>query len=76
MTRASSWSMALVLLVTTCSGDPPAFYNPANGAITQCMPSDFDPSLANCIATYQNAGWVSYSKPIIGRETPPTASPQ
>lgn len=71
---SSSCSVALALLVATCSGDPPAFYNPKNGAMAQCVPTDNDPSLRRCMATYQDAGWVRYDAPVIGRETAPTVS--
>jgi hypothetical protein len=66
--------VALALLVTTCAGDPPTFYNPRSGAMNQCVQTDWDPSLRQCIATYENAGWVRYTAPIINRETAPSAS--
>jgi hypothetical protein len=76
MARKSLLSTALVLLAATCSAEPPAFYNPANGAIAECRGSELDPYGDRCIATYERAGWVKYAQPIINRETPPaTASP-
>jgi hypothetical protein len=65
-------SVAICLVATMCTTDPPVFYNPANGAITECVASDLDPFLTTCKATYKRAGWVEVTGPIIGRETPPT----
>ena len=74
MARASSFTVALTLLAATCSTESPVFYNVANGAITECVPTDLDPFLDQCIWTYQRAGWVKYTEPIIRRESPPTLS--
>jgi hypothetical protein len=75
MARKSVLSTALALVAATCAQEPPVFYNPANGAIAQCQASELDPYLDQCIATYERAGWVEYTQPIINRETPPTMSP-
>jgi hypothetical protein len=75
MARASALSVALAFLAAACSAvDSPAFYNPANGAIAECVPSDLDPFLDQCISTYRRAGWVKFTAPIISRETPPSSS--
>ena len=65
-------ALALVLTLAACSGEPVVFYNPKNGAMTECVPVDLDPFLDQCIATYQRAGWVRLIGPIINREKPPT----
>jgi hypothetical protein len=75
MSRASAISLALALLGAACSAaDRPAFYNPANGAVAECVSTDLDPFLDQCISTYQRAGWVTFTAPIINRETPPSSS--
>lgn len=75
MARTPALGMALALVTATCSADPATFYNPTNGAITECVSSDLDPFLDRCIMTYQRAGWVRMTGPIIARERPPTVTP-
>jgi hypothetical protein len=75
MARASLFSTALALLLTTCATtERPAFYNPTTGATAQCQASDLDPFFDRCVSTYERAGWVSLSQPTINREAPPTVT--
>ena len=67
-------ALTLMLTLAACSSDPVVFYNPKNGAITECVPVDVDPFLDQCIATYQRAGWVRLTDPVINRENPPTST--
>ncbi len=74
MTRRSALFVAFAFAVTTCSAEPAAFYNPHTGAIGQCVSTDLDPYSDKCIATYEEAGWLRFDKPIISRETAPRTS--
>jgi len=67
-------TVALTLALATCAGDPVAFYNPASGAISECVAGDSDPFLDQCIATYQKSGWVRMTGPIVAREKPPVTT--
>jgi hypothetical protein len=70
------FTVSLALALGACSGEPVTFYNPANGAITECVAIDTDPFLDQCIFTYQKAGWVRLTEPLIIREVPPVATGQ
>ncbi len=74
MRARSIGAMALTLAVSTCASDPIDFYDPRSGAIGQCVVADSDPFRDQCIATYQRAGWVRMSEPILVRERPPVTS--
>jgi hypothetical protein len=71
MARPAKPAVLLALALGACSGEPVTFYNPANGAIAECVPADQDPFLDQCIFTYKKAGWVRLSEPLIIREVPP-----
>lgn len=68
------YSVALTLALSTCAADPVAFYDPKSGAINECVTGDSDPFLDQCIATYQKAGWVRMTGPIVVRERPPVTT--
>jgi hypothetical protein len=74
MARPAKLAVLLALALGACSGERIAFYNPANGAIAECVPADLDPFLDQCIFTYQRAGWVKLTEPIIIREKPPVTT--
>jgi hypothetical protein len=74
MARPKRFAAALTLTLGACSGEPVAFYNPTNGAITECVAVDLDPFLDQCIFTYEKAGWVRLTDPLIIRERPPVAT--
>ena len=76
MSKMSVCALALTLAVTTCVGDPVTFYDPRNGAIGECAPGESDPFADQCIATYQRAGWVRMTEPILLRERPPVTTSQ
>jgi hypothetical protein len=74
MARPAAFALSLALALGACSSEPVAFYNPTNGAITQCVAADLDPFLDRCIAAYKQAGWLELTEPLIIREAPPVTT--
>lgn len=75
MARRSALVVTLALAAATCSAQAPSFYNPSNGAVSECTGTRFDPYGDKCVATYERAGWVRVSGPVISRTRPPSTSP-